>query len=84
MKKLVPIIAAVLTACVGYIGFSYYDWVSSSESPFDEIGIGLHGYMPGFIQDWGCGKLELRFGGKTLSPYGCGDAADPTKWKHAD
>lgn len=82
MRKAVFIVAFILIAFAGVVGKRYNDWVFYSESPFDEVGIGLHGYMPVFIQDWGCGKLFDRFGGKTLPPYGCQSAIEPQKWKN--
>ncbi len=83
MRRIIPALVAVLIASISVVGYRYNDWVSNSEGPYDEVGIGLHGYMPTFIQNWGCAKLQLRFGGKALPPYGCGDAADPAQWRDA-
>ena len=81
MKRLVLITTVAFVAFFGFIGKRYYDFAVNSESPFDEVGIELNRYMPGPIQTWGCNRLRERFEGKTLPPWGCQDAADPTHWR---
>jgi hypothetical protein len=80
MRRLVTLVVAVLVAVVVSAFGGYYNYVTNSETPFDEVGIGLAKYMPGPVRTWGCGKLHDRFG-NTLPPYGCQTDADPTQWK---
>jgi hypothetical protein len=69
--KLVLIFAiAVVLGAAGVAGKRYNDWVSHIANPYDEIGIELHGYMPSFVQEWGCSKLKARFG-NIRPPHGC-------------
>ena len=83
--KRVLIIAIVAVLAGGIlVGQRYYAWATNStgaSDPFDEVGIGLHGYMPGFVQDWGCARLKENFGDKTMPPHGCGSSADPAQWR---
>jgi len=53
-------------------------YVAQGESPYDEVGIALNGYMPGPLRTWGCHKLQSRFANQ-LPPYGCG-SADGRSW----
>jgi len=57
----------------GFLGFRWYQYVMTAESPYDEVGIALTGWMPEPIRQWGCGKMHERFKG-ALPPMGCGDA----------
>ena len=69
------ILVICLIAFGGMVGQRYYAWAtnaSGASDPFDEVGIGLHSYMPGFVQSWGCARLKENFGTKTLPPHGCG------------
>ena len=82
MKKIGLVALICLVALLGTVGQRYYAWVTNSANaadPFDEVGIGLHSYMPGFVQDWGCARLKENFGSKTLPPHGCGTAEG--QWK---
>lgn len=72
--KLLVLILVIAVFCVGYAYVSYVKNWNNAETPFDEVGIDLNSYMPGFIQDWGCDQLKAEFGNKTLPPHGCGDA----------
>jgi hypothetical protein len=81
LKKALAILAAVFVVVTAMIGQRYYAWAAQSDSPFDEVGIELHRYMPAAVQNWGCAKLSERFGGKTLPPYGCQDLNDPKQWR---
>lgn len=82
MKKVLSILAICVVAFFGMVGQRYYVWATNANGaadPFDEVGIGLHSYMPGFVQDWGCARLKENFGTKTLPPHGCGTAEG--KWE---
>lgn len=84
MKRLLTFVVVIVLAALSTGGYRYYAWVnntSAAADPFDEVGIDLHQMMPGFVQDWGCGKLKAQFGSKTLPPYGCQSATEPGKWK---
>jgi hypothetical protein len=83
MRTLLKLALAVVVAVFVSAGFRYHQWVTQSASPFDEVGIELHKYMPAPVQDWGCAQLKARFDGKTLPPYGCQSTADPRKWRSA-
>ncbi|MFN3525686.1 MAG: hypothetical protein ACK4YU_06315 [Paracoccus sp. (in: a-proteobacteria)] len=77
MKKLVTMLVVIVIALAIVAGGRYYMWVaniSNASTPYDEVGIGLHSYMPAFVQDWGCAKLQDSFGAQTLPPYGCAAA----------
>ena len=81
VRKIALITVLAVVALAGLVGMRYRAWAVDSESPFDEVGIGLHAYMPGPVQAWGCGQLQKRFDGKTLPPHGCQTLADPRKWR---
>ncbi|MDZ4309690.1 MAG: hypothetical protein U1A24_03910 [Cypionkella sp.] len=84
MKRLLTFVVVIALAVLGAGGYRYYAWVNNTAGepdPFDEVGIDLHQMMPGFVQDWGCGKLKENFGDKTLPPYGCQSDTQPGKWQ---
>jgi hypothetical protein len=83
MRIASSLFSLILVTFVVYVAQGYYRWVAQSESPYEELGIELHSYMPAPIQAWGCGKLRARFEGKTIPPLGCQDRADPIKWRQA-
>ncbi len=66
----VPIIFVTVTSAVG---MRWYQYVTNTESAYDEVGIALNGYMPLSLRTWGCAKLKANFS-KGLPPYGCSDA----------
>ncbi|MFC3581922.1 hypothetical protein [Sphingomonas hylomeconis] len=70
MQKIVQVVCVVLVGAVVMFGGRWYMYVAQGESPYDEVGIALNGYMPAPLRRWGCGKMEQRFPGK-LPPYGC-------------
>ncbi|MFE3838625.1 hypothetical protein [Pseudogemmobacter sonorensis] len=74
MSRFLVILLLCLVFVAGSVGYRYLSWVlnwQGAETPFDEVGISLHSYMPGFVQDWGCAKLKEEFGDRTMPPYGC-------------
>lgn len=84
MKRLLSILLIVILVALGVAGQRYYTWVNNTQGaadPFDEVGIDLHRYMPGFVQDWGCARLKTHFGTRTLPPYGCQSDTEPGQWK---
>lgn len=83
MPSFPKLILLVLVSAIFYVGYTYVSYVknwNNAETPFDEVGIDLNSYMPGFIQDWGCAQLKAEFGNKTLPPYGC-SAATGKGWR---
>ncbi|AQR74252.1 hypothetical protein [Sphingomonas sp. LM7] len=78
MKKVLQVLCVVLIAATLMFGMRWYRYVTSAETPYDEVGITLNGYMPGPLRSWGCHKLQERFPGQ-LPPYGCA-AADGRSW----
>ncbi|CEJ13785.1 hypothetical protein BN1110_04109 [bacterium YEK0313] len=83
MRRLGPLLLLIIIFFCGSVFYRYYQWVAQADSPFDEVGIGLHSYMPGPIQSWGCARLKERFEGKTLPPHGCKDPANPRGWRRS-
>ncbi len=39
-------------------GLRWYQYVTNTESPYDEVGIALNGYVPLTIRTWGCAQLR--------------------------
>jgi hypothetical protein len=78
MKLVLIFCVAAILGMLGMMGKRYNDWVSHATNPYDEVGIELHKFMPGFVQDWGCGKLKARFG-PIRPPLGCSNIEG--KWK---
>lgn len=77
------ILLIVVTSVVGLsvvFGGFYYRYVTNTDTPYDEIGITLNGWMPGPIKTWGCGKLQETFAEK-MPPYGCEADGDSTAWR---
>ena len=75
MRRLLLLIIGVIIIAVGY--WLYY--VLGSTNSHDKIGMDINSMMPAAVNEWACGKLELRFGDRN-APYGC-TAADYTSWK---
>jgi hypothetical protein len=80
LQKAILILSLISIAFVGLVFKRYYEWVSNTIKPFDEVGISLHKYMPAPIQAWGCTKLKATFQYKSLPPHYCGDPKNPGKW----
>jgi len=74
------VVLMIAVVFVGGVGKRYYDWVTNTKTPYDEVGIDLHKYMPEPIQKWGCAKLQQNFG-NSPPPHGCGDSTSPHKWR---
>lgn len=78
MKKAVQVLCVVIIAAAIMFGGRWYRYVAMADSPYDEVGIALNGYMPAPIRHWGCAKMQARFPGQ-LPPYGC-TASDGRSW----
>jgi hypothetical protein len=70
--KYLWILPFVVIAVCGTFGAKYYNYVTNGQSPYDETGIALSGYMPSPVRVRGCVRLWERFP-KALPPYGCAD-----------
>lgn len=70
MGKVLSVLLVVVIGAGAAIGGRWYMYVTSTQSPYDEVGIALNGYMPAPVRTWGCGKLHARFPA-SLPPYGC-------------
>ncbi|WP_026868686.1 hypothetical protein [Inquilinus limosus] len=78
MGKLFSVLIGVVIGAAVVSGFTWYRYVTNTESPYDEIGIALNSHMPATLRDWGCAQLKTRFG-SGLPPHGC-QAADGKAW----
>jgi hypothetical protein len=73
MKRFLSIVVAAVVVATSLVGFQWYNYITNTQTPFDEIGIDLNTMMPAPVREYGCGRLKETFGGKTLPPYGCAD-----------
>ncbi|CAM5768923.1 hypothetical protein [Bosea minatitlanensis] len=77
--KVLKILLVVLIAVAGTVGWRWFQYVSNTVSPYDEVGIALNSRMPGPINKWGCDKLHAQFD-SALPPYGC-QAGNGRQWR---
>lgn len=70
MQKFLQLITVIIVGIVVMFGGRWYMYVARSETPYDEVGIALNGYMPSPLRSWGCHKMRARFANQ-LPPYGC-------------
>ncbi|QND53193.1 tetratricopeptide repeat protein [Phyllobacterium sp. 628] len=70
MKKFVSIVCGVVIGFVVLVGGRYYQYVTNTSTPYDEVGISLNSYMPAPIKKWGCDQLKKNFANNP-PPYGC-------------
>jgi hypothetical protein len=73
MSRIIVIAIAVLVAIPVIGGARWYRYVTNTDTPYDEVGIALNGYMPEAARAWGCAKLHVTFA-KSPPPYGCAKA----------
>jgi hypothetical protein len=78
MKKVLQVVLVVMLALVVMFGGRWYLYIGHSDTPYDEVGIALNGYMPAPVRHWGCATLHARFPGQ-VPPYGCA-TADGRGW----
>ena len=78
--KALRILLIVVIAAAATVGWRWFQYVSNTQSPYDEVGIELNSRMPGPINKWGCDKLHASFG-NVLPPYGCQGGADGRQWR---
>lgn len=55
---------------LGVMTYFWYSYVTNTDSPYDDVGIGLNSAAPSFMSEWGCVKLKENFP-KSLPPHGC-------------
>ncbi|WP_353187067.1 hypothetical protein [Bosea sp. (in: a-proteobacteria)] len=77
--KVLKILLVVLIAIAGTVGWRWFQYVSNTVSPYDEVGIALNSRMPGPINKWGCDKLHAQFD-SAPPPYGC-QAGNGRQWR---
>ena len=75
VKRLIVLAIVVVLGALGY--WLYY--VTSGTNAFDKIGMEINNMVPAAMNEWGCGKLQERFG-DTRAPWGC-TGADFQSWK---
>jgi hypothetical protein len=78
--KALRILLIVVIAAAATVGWRWFQYVSNTQSPYDEVGIELNSRMPGPINKWGCDKLHANFG-NVLPPYGCQAGSDGRQWR---
>lgn len=78
MKKLLFIFVVAIIACAATLGGRWYIYVTNTSTPYDEVGIGLNGFMPAPVRKWGCDQLKKNFG-RGLPPMGCA-SGDGRQW----
>lgn len=78
MMRFVRILLIAVIALVVVIGGRWYQYITNTTSPYDEVGISLNNYMPVPIRQWGCAQLKKNFG-NNLPPYGC-SGGDGRQW----
>ncbi|MGO4128305.1 hypothetical protein AB4Z01_28190 [Inquilinus sp. YAF38] len=78
MGKLFSVLIGIIIAVVVVFGFTWYRYVTNTDSPYDEIGIELNSRLPAPLRDWGCARLKANFA-RALPPYGC-QSADGRSW----
>ncbi|NWK95185.1 hypothetical protein DM806_05805 [Sphingobium lactosutens] len=70
MQKFLQVITVIIVGVIVMFGGRWYMYVAHGETPYDEVGIALNGYMPSPLRSWGCHKMQARFANQ-LPPYGC-------------
>jgi hypothetical protein len=78
MRKLLTVLLGAVIAAAVVFGFTWYRYISNTESPYDEVGIAVNSRLPLPLREWGCARLKASFAG-ALPPYGC-QAADGKTW----
>jgi hypothetical protein len=81
VKKFLFVVAVVVIAFFAIVLGRWYQYVTSAPQPYDEVGIELNRYMPGFLNKWGCDQLKARFG-RQVPPYGCqAESGNGLQWR---
>ncbi len=70
MRKILQAFIVILIGGAAMFGGRWYMYVAHGESPYDEVGIALNGYVPAPLRRWGCQEMQARFAGQ-LPPHGC-------------
>ena len=70
MQKILRLIIVLSVGIAMMFGGRWYAYVALGDSPYDEVGIALNGYMPAPLRNWGCHKIQTRFVGQ-MPPHGC-------------
>lgn len=70
MRKALLFLVVVAIFAGGSVMSRWYDYVTSSDGLYDELGITFNSKMPYPLRKWGCDKLKENYAG-ALPPLGC-------------
>lgn len=76
MLKMLQVLIVILVGVTVMFGGRWYMYVTNKDTPYDEVGITLNGYLPLSLRTWGCNKLHANFP-KALPPLGCAKTDGP-------
>lgn len=68
--RLLRLVLIIVIAVAVTGGYRWYRYIGNTDSPYDEVGIGINSRLPQPLRKWGCDKLHATFG-NVLPPYGC-------------
>ncbi len=77
LQRVARILLISALVAIVMLGYRWYNYVTNTNTPYDEVGIELNLYMPKPVRKWGCDRLHQTFG-NVLPPYGC--AAEGGGW----
>ncbi|WP_312795786.1 hypothetical protein [Tianweitania sp.] len=80
MKRVLPILIAIVIAITATLGWRFYAYATNTESPYDEVGIELNSRAPRPLNDWACGRLKANFP-NAVPPYGCNRDDGTVGWR---
>lgn len=78
-SRFIAFAMTVVFCMTAVLGYRWHQYVTNSDSPYDEVGITLNGIMPGPLNKWGCDRLHDTFG-NVLPPLNC-EADDGAAWR---
>ena len=70
LSQILPVVGAVVIVGLAVPTWQWYRWATAGDTPYDEIGIDLNGWMPKPLHDWACSRIAARFP-RSIPPYGC-------------
>lgn len=79
ISRLVVFSLTVVFCVTVFMGYRWHQYVTNSDSPYDEVGMTLNGLMPGPLNKWGCDRLRDTFG-NVLPPLHC-EADNGSTWR---
>jgi hypothetical protein len=72
VRRIAMMFVVIAVAMLGTFGFRWYQYVTNTDSPYDEVGIDINSRLPEPLRAWGCAQLHQHFA-QSLPPYGCAD-----------